>query len=724
MTLMQKFQNWLRKILWHKSDTSKTLEQKVYFARNALIASCLITISAFIPLFILKKYQILLVATPMVLAPLTAAVLLIVIKRGIKWFLHIYYGGYIIICCVMVLILGGLPNSMGVWGGAFIVFMHTLAIKDKKILVVNAFIYFSGLVLIASLYPLLSPLKGWDPKINNLLFFIDEIWMCLFVVKAFYDSIVVRTKEAKQKAEHLQELDVLKSKLYANITHEFRTPLTLIRGNAEEIGELHEGETSEKVRNIIQCSDKFLYLVNQMLNLSKIEEGNVALHYTQSDLIAFIRFIVGSFQGYAEMRKIRLHFEPQCPQMIMDIDAEKLEASISNLLSNAIKYNRDGGDVFVTVRKPDPSITTEQSVEISVRDTGIGIPENQLDNIFIRFFRIEDKRYPYHEGTGIGLTLVNEYLKLMKGSINVISSVDKGSDFTVTLPVANKARIEEIVPARKNVLQTEEISASEFATIECIPERPRLLIVEDNIELREYLIRLLENEYQIIISENGLQGIVKATEYIPDIILSDVMMPGKDGFQLCSTLKNDIRTSHIPIVLLTARADSDSRISGMEQGADAYLTKPFNKKELTICLHNLLVQRETLRLRFSSTLFNKEPGERDAGLEINFLSRVIDCLERNYKNDMYGIHNLYSDMNISRVQLHRKLIALTGQSTSNFIRNFRLQKARTMLLETNMNVSDIAYKVGFADANYFGRSFLHEFGMTATKLRKSFRPAM
>jgi len=724
MTVIQKFENWLRKILWHKSDTPKTLEQKVYLARNAIIASCLITSFAIIPLIILKRFQILLVAITIVLAPLITTGLLIVIKRGIKWFLHIYYGGYIIICCVLVLIVGGLPNSMGVWGGAFIVFMHSLAIKDKKILVVNAFIYFSGLVLIALLYPYLTPLKDWDPKINNLIFCIQEIWICLFVVKSFYDSIVVKTNEAKQKAEHLQELDLLKSKLYANITHEFRTPLTLIKGNAEEIGELHGGETSEKIKDIIQCSDKFLFLVNQMLDLSKIEEGNVPLHYIQNDLIAFIRFIVGSFQGYAELRKIRLHFEPQCSRMMMDIESEKLEASISNLLSNAIKYTREGGDVFVTISKPNPSRATEQFVEISVRDTGIGIPESQLDKIFNRFFRIEDKRYPYQEGAGIGLTLVNEYLKLMKGAISVKSCVDKGSEFTVTLPVTNKAKIEEIVPAKNKPVQTEEINASEFAAVGYLPGRPRLLIVEDNIELRDYLIHLLENEYQIKISENGIQGIEQATEYIPDIILSDVMMPGKDGFQLCSTLKNDIRTSHIPIVLLTARADSDSRISGLEQGADAYLTKPFNKKELIICLHNLLVQRETLRLKFSSSIFHKKPGENDAGLEGNFLGRVISYLERNYKNDMYGIHDLYSDMNISRVQLHRKLVALTGQSTSNFIRNFRLQKARTMLLETNLNVSDIAYKVGFADANYFGRSFLNEFGMTATKLRKSFQPAM
>ena len=198
------------------------------------------------------------------------------------------------------------------------------------------------------------------------------------------------------------------------------------------------------------------------------------------------------------------------------------------------------------------------------------------------------------------------------------------------------------------------------------------------------------------------------------------MMPGKDGFQVCKELKNDIRTSHIPIVFLTARADNDSRISGLENGADAYLTKPFNKKELMICLHNLLVQRETMRLKFSSTLYKKVDGN-EAGLNGKFLDNVILHLEKNYKNDRYGIHQLYSDLGISRVQLHRKISALTGQSASNFIRNFRLQKARKMLLETNKNVSDVAFEVGIADAKYFSKSFIQEFGMTASELRQSFR---
>jgi DNA-binding response OmpR family regulator len=199
------------------------------------------------------------------------------------------------------------------------------------------------------------------------------------------------------------------------------------------------------------------------------------------------------------------------------------------------------------------------------------------------------------------------------------------------------------------------------------------------------------------------------------------MMPGKDGYQVCRELKNDFRTSHIPIVLLTARADTESRITGLEQGADAYLTKPFNKKELTICLHNLLVQRETLRLKFSAGAFNKKVDAKEAGLNGKFLDQVMMHLEKNYKNDRYGIQNLYSDMGVSRVQLHRKLTALTGQSASNFIRSFRLQKAKRLLLETDKNVSDIAFEIGIADAKYFSKSFILEFGLSATELRKSFR---
>lgn len=721
MTVIQKLDSWLIKILRHKSDTPETLEQKVYLVRNGIIASLIITVLVYIPMIIFRKFQFLLITSPLVVVILITDGLLIIIKRWVKWFFYFYYGSYIIICTLIVLAAGGLPYSMGAWGGAFIVFMHALAIRDKRILVVNAFIYFSGLVVIAVSYPFLSLMKQWTPEFNNLLFTIDEIWMCLFLVKAFYDSIVVRTNEAKRKAEHLQELDVLKSKLYANIAHEFRTPLTLIRGNAEEIVEHHEGEVSDKATSIIQSSDKILFLVNQMLNLSKIEEGGVPMHYVQGDLVAFIRLITGSFQGYADLHKISLHFNSKVPQLMMDIEAEKLEESLSNLLSNAIKYTPAGGEVHVSVRMPESGKSSERAVEIVVRDTGIGIPEDQLEKIFIRFYRVENERYPYGEGSGIGLTLVKEYLRMMKGSISVKSSSGCGSEFVLTLPVTQNVAIEDIIAQKAASLGENDSSISLPEAISSGSGCPRLLIVEDNQEMMEYLTGLLANQYQIFTAANGIIGVKEAMEKIPDIILSDIMMPGKDGYQVCRELKNDFRTNHIPVVLLTARADTDSRIKGMEAGADAYLTKPFNKKELKVCLNNLFVQRETLRLKFSMNVFDRKKGRKEMGLNERFLAKVISSLEENYRNDRYGINNLYSDIGISRVQLHRKLTALTGLSASGFIRNFRLQKARNLLLETNQNVSDIAYAVGFGDANYFSKVFVLEYGLTATELRKSFR---
>lgn len=720
MSIFKKLDNWLTKMLWHKSDTQETLEQKVYLVRNGVIASIIITTLVYIPFIVLRKFQLLLIGSPLVLAILITDGLLMIIKSGIKWFLYFYYGGYIVICCLIILSLGGLPNSCGTWGGAFIVFMHALAVRDKKILIINAFIYFAGLVVIALVFPYLSPPKQWTPEVNNLIFTIDEIWMCLFLVKSFSDSIVVRTKEAKRKAEHLQKLDLLKSKLYANITHEFRTPLTLIRGNAEEISEHKYGKTTEKAKSIVQSSDKILFLVNQMLNLSKIEEGQLPMHYVQCDLVAFVRFVTGTFQGLADLRKIHLHYEPQCTQIIMDVETEKLEESLANLLSNAIKYTPEGGDVFVTVRKLNPSKSADLKAEITVRDTGIGIPEDQLDKIFIRFYRVEDQHHPYIEGTGIGLTLVNEYLKMMKGTIRVKSSPGRGSEFVITLSVTNNTHL-EASPAQYNFMQKENPSIFKPATTDCASSHNlRLLMIEDNAEMREYLSRLLGNDYQVLKADNGTRGVELATEQIPDIILSDVMMPGKDGYQVCRELKNDFRTSHIPIVLLSARADTESRIAGLEKGADAYLTKPFNKKELMICLHNLLVQRETLRIKFSSAVFNITNDGKDTGLYGKLMEKVINLLEKNYQNDWYGIHHLYTDLGISRVQLHRKLTALTGQSASNFIHNFRLEKAKKLLLKTEKNVSDIAYEVGITDASYFTQLFTKEHGITPTEFRKSF----
>jgi signal transduction histidine kinase/DNA-binding response OmpR family regulator len=592
--------------------------------------------------------------------------------------------------------------------------------EDTKLLLFVGLLYVVGVLVAGISFPYLQideDLAGWK---NNLFFAINFGWIGLLIALALYTTIVKGENTAKKREEQLQELDLLKSKLYANIAHEFRTPLTLIKGNAEEIGVQFEDETCDRAKSIVHNSDKILFLVNQMLNLSKVEEGGIPVHYVQSDLVAFVRLIVDSFRNYAEMRKLKLHFEPHLTQLMMDMDAEKLEESLSNLLSNAIKYTPEGGETFVSLRVINQDNESGQQVEISVRDTGIGIPEEQLDKIFIRFYRVEDKRFSYQEGTGIGLTLVNEYLKMMNGSIRVNSAPDEGSEFIVRLPLTQNAEVTDVISLKGNFTRMEAAHASHSGIIDSSSNYPRLLIIEDNKELIEYLTGLLKGEYQILTAEDGTQGVEQAITHVPDIVLSDVMMPGKDGYQVCKELKDDIRTNHIPIVLLTARADTSSRITGMEQGADAYLTKPFDRKELMVCLHNLFVQREKLRLKYQAKLYEKIPKDEVGGVNVKFLNRVIKILERNFSSEKFRIEDLYLQLGVSRVQLHRKLTALTGQSTSNFIRSFRLHKARKLLMETGKNVSEIAYAVGFADPNYFTRAFTEENGITPTELRLSF----
>ena len=719
---MKKFSaidKWVTRLVFHQKDTPELIIRKKFFLITNLIAVFFISFDIILAYRLnLNRFAghvlILLVFI------LVQTILLVIIRKWKKWFIYSVFSAFIVLIFYIIISLGGIANSAGLLMAAYFFLLTAQWMEDTKLLLFVGILYVIGVLAAGISFPYLQideALAGWK---NNLFFAINFGWIGLLIALALYSTIVKGENAAKSRADQLQELDLLKSKLYANIAHEFRTPLTMIKGNAEEIGEQFEGETAERAVSIVQNSDKILFLVNQMLNLSKIEEGGIPMHYVQSDLVAFIRQITDSFQVYADLRKVGLHYDPDFPKLLMDIDAEKLEESFSNLLSNAIKYTPEGGDIYISLRLPTLENITGQQVEISVRDTGIGIPEDQLDKIFIRFYRVEDKRFPYQEGTGIGLTLVNEYLNMMNGSIRVSSIPEEGSEFVVTLPVTRNAEIMDVVPVRGNYTRMEAIRAIHPGIVINSSNYPRLLIIEDNKELVEYLIGLLKGEYQIITAENGIHGIEQAIAHIPDIILSDVMMPGKDGYQVCRELKNDIRTNHIPVVLLTARADTESRISGMEHGADAYLTKPFDKKELMACLHNLFIQREKLRLKYQAKLYEKIPKKDVGDTSVKFLNTVIKILEKNYNNENFRIEDLYLQLGVSRVQLHRKLTALTGQSTSNFIRSFRLHKARKLLLETERNVSEIAYKVGFSDPNYFTRAFIREHGITPTELRKSF----
>ena len=711
--------DWVTRLVIHKNDTPELIIRKKFFLVTNLIAIFFISI---VTLLAYKLDLNHMAGHVLLLLVFTIAqiLLLIIIRKWSKWFIYTVFSLYIVLIFYIIISLGGIANSAGLLMAAYFFLLTAQWMEDTRLLLFVGILYVIGVLTAGISFPYLKidqELAGWK---NNLFFAINFGWIGLTIALALYSTIVRGENAAKNRAEQLQELDLLKSKLYENIAHEFRTPLTMIKGNAEDIGEQFDDETADRAASIVQNSEKILFLVNQMINLSKVEEGGIQVYYIQTDLVVFVRSVVESFQQYADRRHLVLHFEPGRTRLMMDIDPEKLEETLSNLLSNAIKYTPEGGEVFVSIRTIQPEKDSEKQVEILVRDTGIGIPEDQLDKIFIRFYRVEDKRFPYQEGTGIGLTMVNEFLKMMNGSIRVSSSPDEGSEFAIKLPVTQHAVVIADVTLKGTYTRMAASHNVHSGMIINSSGYPRLLIIEDNPELIEYLSGLLKGEYQIITAENGTLGVEQAVAHIPDIILSDVMMPGKDGYQVCRELKSDIRTNHIPIVLLTARADAESRISGMEQGADAYLTKPFDKKELLVCMHNLFIQREKLRLKYQARLYEKIPKETSGEMDVKFLNKVIKVLEKNYKSDKFRIEDLCLQLGVSRVQLHRKLSALTGQSTFNFIRSFRVHKAHKLLMQTERNVSEIAYEVGFADPNYFTRVFTQEHGITPTELRKSF----
>lgn len=527
-----------------------------------------------------------------------------------------------------------------------------------------------------------------------------------------------RADELAQQNEQLQGLDEMKSRFFTNIAHEFRTPLTIISGMANQIKENPEQWLEKGIKMIIRNSDSVLNLVNQILDLRKLEAGKLQLHPVQGDVVQYLNYMLESFQSLAESKELQLHFLSGSSALLMDYDPEKLLRIVSNLLSNAIKYTPEGGNVYLMV---DQTLIEQKGyLQIRVKDTGIGIPGTQLSQIFDRFYQVDDSTTRQGEGTGIGLALTKELVKLFEGDIRVESIPDKGSTFTVTIPIRQTAPLEAVVQPAEVPLPAQAPDSSEVIShLEVSAEElPSLLVVEDNPDVVQYLKACLKGLYQLEVARDGQEGIEKAIEMVPDIIISDVMMPRKDGFELCETLKTDERTSHIPIILLTAKTDDEARLKGLKRGADAYLAKPFNKQELIVWLEKLLELRRVLQERYRSLETTALSGDADTQQEDEFIQKVRQAVEENIDDEDFGIVQLCRAVHLSRAQVHNKIKALTGDSTSIFIRNIRLHKAKGLLLNSDLNISQVAYEVGFRDPKYFSKTFLETFGTLPGELRK------
>jgi signal transduction histidine kinase/DNA-binding response OmpR family regulator/streptogramin lyase len=547
-------------------------------------------------------------------------------------------------------------------------------------------------------------------------------WAWLLYVAAFGGLLFgirryeLRRQLAKAEARHFKELDTVKNQLYTNITHEFRTPLTVILGMAEQVKSDPKNWFNEGLKLISRNGRQLLGLVNQMLDLSKIESGQMPLHLVLGDVANYAHYLTESFQSLAESKDVRLHFVAGPKVLEMDYDPGKLQQVISNLLSNAIKFTPPGGDVFIEIK-----IEKQDTAVLSIRDTGHGIAAADLPHIFDRFYQVDASHTRHGEGTGIGLALVKELVKLMGGSIEVESLPGEGTTFTLRLPLTKTA-----VAAQPEILENiaqplaDEVILKDHTAAPGLPrsEQPVVLLIEDNQDVITYLASFLAGQYQIETAANGKTGIEKAVEIIPDLVVSDVMMPEKDGFEVCETLKTDERTCHIPVILLTAKSDHASKIEGLSHGADAYLAKPFSREELLVRIEKLIELRRQLQSRFKKLdkLVQEKQAQPIDPDEI-FLKKLIGIVEEQLADEHFGVPELCKKARLSNSQLFRKLKALTGKPATRFIRSIRLEKAKWMLETTEMNVGEVGFATGFQDPAYFSRIFHKEFGMTPSDVR-------
>lgn len=550
----------------------------------------------------------------------------------------------------------------------------------------------------------------------------------LMVVSGLYFGQRQKSKRNKVLLEKEKEVDRLKSNFFANISHEFRTPLTLILGPIETmLSNSNDPRQWHQLGIMKKSASRLLNLINQILDLSKLESGYLELNAKVSDIIPIIKGVTSSFQSLADSKDITLTFESNETTLLAYVDQEHIETISINLISNAFKFSDKCGHITVKVDKVNALNTKDESgdVEIIVIDEGVGIPPEQINHIFDRFYQAGHAKESQYGGTGIGLALTKELVELHRGTINVASERGRGTHVTVKIPLeahhlqkgqisTNKIKDEDNL-LEKMGLRLEEHEIFPENNSEPDKQKPIILLIEDNHDVRNYIKSILSSSYTLIEAVDGEVGIEKATEHIPDLIISDVMMPKIDGYEACRYLKQDVKTAHIPIILLTAKASVSSRIRGHETEADLYLNKPFVPKELLLCIHNLIQSREKLRKRYNKQVVLKPKEIAINSVDELFLDRLMKVVEANYENEAFSVDQLGKEIGMSRSQLHRKLHALTNESSSQFIRSFRLQRALDLLKKNNASVSEVAYKVGFSSPNYFSTCFTEFYGFAPSE---------
>jgi signal transduction histidine kinase/DNA-binding response OmpR family regulator len=523
-------------------------------------------------------------------------------------------------------------------------------------------------------------------------------------------TVEKRTREVKQQADKLKEMDAIKSRFTVNLTHEFRTPLSLILGPAEQIAQNAVTATDRQQAMIIHNNaEKLLQLINQLLDLNRLEEGKMELVNIHTDVLKLFEATLQLFAGIAIQKEISISFQSNVDQLSASLDAQKLEMILSNLVSNAIKFNSFRGKITVTVTAHNSS-----GIQIIVSDTGIGIPAAKLSFVFDRFYQVDVSDTRAREGSGIGLALTRELVLLLGGSIEINSLENVGTSVQVSLPVNDL----KVVDGEKYVLLSTPLPENALPETSVHSDAMVVLVIEDNHELLNFIASVLSASYHMLKADNGKEALQLAAQHVPDLIITDLMMPGMSGYEVCTAIKEYELTSHIPVMMLTAKSATDSKIKGWESGADAYLTKPFHTAELLALVNSLMITRKRLYERYRKEEAWNAGKESLPSQDQLFVTKIRNLIEEHLADEQFGVEMLCSLIGLSRTQLHRKLKGCVGESPGNLIRMIRLQRALMLLQNDAGNVSEVAYSVGFGSPANFSTSFSGYFGYPPGEVKR------
>jgi len=583
----------------------------------------------------------------------------------------------------------------------------------------------------------------WNPESKNILLIILPPWWrswwayCIYfliVLEVAYlirKYILIENKLVLDQLEKEKNKELNNSKLmfFTNISHELRTPLTLILGPAEHLNQLDiaDEDIRQNISFIYRNSQRLLRLINQLLEFRKAETEEMVLSIQNYDIIQQIKQIKQNFDILAKEHKIDYRLVTPVNSFNMWADPDKVEKIMFNLLSNAFKFTEQDGSITIRISLLSSNEAKEQNfIELTVSDTGIGIPADDVGKVFDRFYQVDDSKNTggnkIQQGTGIGLALAKKLVEMHCGTITIESEQGKGSDFTVKLPVelqsGAKYKIADTIETYGTLVHDTDGLSTINAKASDPEQRSQILIVEDDTDIRTYLHRILSQDYIVFTAKNGLEGIRECLNSQPELIISDVTMPLMGGFEFCQKIKTDIRTCHIPVILLTSKTSLESQIEGLKTGADDYIGKPFNADTLKLKVKNKLKTRKELIKKFNEHTDIDTKEVTMNALDAEFLQKVIRIVDQNMRDYRFDVEKFSHEVGVSRSQLHAKLKALTDLAPSDFLRNQRLKKSANLLKEGRMTVSEICFEVGFASHSYFTKCFKNQFGVSPSDYLK------